>query len=284
MQFFWHLLFVVSNWIPITLAYGFLLGRGKILHWGPVGVGLVAAYSIFLSLEKTGSYPEALLISFCIVAVFSLFYAWLALRLPGDSFGVLSIAVHLAALTAVLNWQSLTHGALGIARIPRMPFLESQAAFACTTAAVAILCIIAFLRIDKSPLGRALTALGEQPWHAGALGVRRASVVCMAFLLLGVAMWLNNIFFAQYIRLLYPSDFQFTSFTFLLMVVVAGRPGSVWGVTISTILLLLLREGVRFAPLDASFKGPVQLIMFGLILLAAVYMRRDSLFPRARSV
>lgn len=284
MEFFWHLLFTVSNWIPLTLGYGFLLGKGKILHWGPVGVALVAAYSVFLTLEWTGSYAAALAVSLAVVAAVSLFSAWLALRLPGDSFGVLSIAVHLAALTVVLNWQSLTHGALGIARIPRMPLLESSSAFALAVAGVAAVSILLFLWVDKSPLGRALGALGEQPWHAGALGVRRSWVVCMAFLLLGLALWANNVFYPQYVRLLYPTDYQFSSFTFLLMVVVAGRPGSVWGVTLATTLLLLLREGVRFLPIEASLKGPLQLIVFGLILYAAVWVRRDSLFPKPRSV
>lgn len=68
------------------------------------------------------------------------------------------------------------------------------------------------------------------------------------------------------------------------MIVVAGKPGSVLGVTLSTILLVLLRESLRFLPLDPTMIGPVRLLLFGLILFAAVWVRRDSLFPQQRTV
>ncbi len=68
------------------------------------------------------------------------------------------------------------------------------------------------------------------------------------------------------------------------MIIVAGKPGSVLGVTLSTILLILLKEGLRFVSLAPSILGPVRLILFGMILLAVVYWRRDTLFPKQRSI
>ena len=68
------------------------------------------------------------------------------------------------------------------------------------------------------------------------------------------------------------------------MAVVAGKPGSVLGVTFSTVLLVLLKEGLRFLPLPTAVLGPVRLLLFGIILLVAVYVRRDTLFPQQRTV
>lgn len=64
-------------------------------------------------------------------------FAWLALRLDGDAFGILSITVQLSLMTVVLNWTSLTRGTLGIPRIPRMAGLESLSSFAITMVIVA---------------------------------------------------------------------------------------------------------------------------------------------------
>jgi ABC-type branched-subunit amino acid transport system permease subunit len=56
------------------------------------------------------------------------------------------------------------------------------------------------------------------------------------------------------------------------------------GVLSSTILLVLLKEGLRFVPLPIAVLGPLRLILFGIILLTAVYVRRDTLFPVQRTV
>ncbi len=94
----------------------------------------------------------------------------------------------------------------------------------------------------------------------------------------------GNFFYGQYVQFIAPNDFQFPTFIFLLMIVVAGGPGSVWGCTIGTTLLILLREGLRFLPLEASLVGPIRLMLFGVILLTAVWIRKDTLFPAKRSV
>ncbi|PIR52818.1 hypothetical protein COU76_04710 [Candidatus Peregrinibacteria bacterium CG10_big_fil_rev_8_21_14_0_10_49_10] len=68
------------------------------------------------------------------------------------------------------------------------------------------------------------------------------------------------------------------------MVIVAGKPGSVPGVTLASILLISLKEALRFVPLSPAVLGPVRLILFGLILFGAVWWRRDTLFPQEREI
>ena len=78
--------------------------------------------------------------------------------------------------------------------------------------------------------------------------------------------------------------FGYSALVFVVMIVVAGKPGSVIGVTISTFLLIVLQEALRFVPLASSVLGPMRLILFGLILFIAVYIRRDTLFPKEREI
>ena len=279
-----HIIFVVCNWIPVTLTYSFLLGRGRILNWGPIGIGLFAAYSVFITLSMTDSYLIAIVTGIVSVALISSFYAWLALRLPGEAFGVLSIAVHLALLDLVLTWTSFTNGAMGIARIPRLPYMESQEAITLVAVIVALLWIAFMLWLDKSSLARRLSALGEQESHALSLGISRIRAFLLAFLILGAGFLTESILYTQYLHLLYPTDFQFPAFIFLLMIVVAGKPGNMYGTLLATIALVFLREAIRFLPLAPESIGPMRLILFGFILIGAVYWRRDSLFPVQRSV
>ncbi len=284
MSFLWHVIILIGIWLPGALTYTLIFGKGKLLHFGPVGVSLVASYATFLTLLHTGNYLLAVGAGFFLSIVTSALFAWLSLRLEPDGFGVLSIAVHLAILSIILNWSSLTRGALGIPRIPRSPFPVSIEGFALTMLVMSALWIGAMLWLDRSSFGRELKALAEHPWYAAALGVNRMRVHSIAFFIGGIGAFFASIPSTQYIGLLHPNDFQFAGLIFYVMLVVAGKPGSVFGVTLATILLVSLREAMRFVPLPADILGPVRLMLFGFILFAAVWWRRDALFPKQRVV
>lgn len=284
MSFFLHIFSVVAYSLPAVMGYTFVFGRGRILHFGPIGVSLVAAYGTFLTLGATESWLLSLLVCMVMAMAFSLLFAWLSFRLDADGLGIMSIAVHLMIFTVVINWTSLTRGALGIPRIPRLPFMETPLAFASVIGVVCLAWIMFFLWLDRTPLARKVSALAEGEWYAKSMGIDRIKTHLLAFLILGFALASNNFFYAQYYRLLHPSDYHFSTFITLLMFVVAGKPGSIRGGIIATILLTLLKEGIRFIPLSASILGPMRLLLFGIILLAAVWYRRDSLFPKKRTI
>jgi branched-chain amino acid transport system permease protein len=284
MDFYLHILISIAHWLPTALGYNLVFGKGKILHFGPMGVSVAVAYAMFLTLMSTNGYFLALLAGTLMAVSLSLFFAWLSLRLEPDGMGVMSIAVHLSLLAVVLNWSSVTRGALGIPRISRMPFLESMPMITIVTCIVAGLFLVFYLWLDRSSFGRQLAALAEHDWHARSLGIRKSLIHALAFLILGMSHVSGVFFSVPYLHLLHPNDFQFPSLIFIVMIVVAGKPGSVWGVTISTALLVILKEGLRFVPLAPSLLGPVRLILFGVILLLAVWWRRDTLFPKARTV
>jgi branched-chain amino acid transport system permease protein len=211
-------------------------------------------------------------------------FAWLSLRLEEDGFGVMSIAVHLAFLAVILNWQTVTRGALGIPRIPRSPLPASIEGFAILILLVSLIWIAIIWWLDHGRFGRALGALSSHPWHARSLGINRRKMHVLAFFIAGFGGLLSAIFFPPYIFLLSPTDYQFGAMIFAITIVIAGRPGSVLGVTLATFLITFLHEGLRFAPLAPSILGPVRMLIFGLILFAVVWWRRDTLFPQAREI
>ncbi len=284
MNFFLHIIAITAMSAPNILGFNMLFGRGKIFHFGPLGVSLVASYATFLVTMSTGSYVLGIAAGLLAVLFISAFFAWLSLRLDADGFGVMSIAVHLGLHAVVLNWSSVTRGALGIPRIPRFVFLDSTLDFAIFSVVIAALWAFLLWRIDRGPFGRKLIALSEHEWHAKSLGIDRSRVHLLAFIIAGIGALIANVQYPQYIYLLHPSDYSFPGFIFFVTVVVAGGPGSVRGCILSLILLSFLREGLRFIPMSPDVLGPLRLILFGVILFVAVYYRRDSLFPKQRTV
>lgn len=284
MNFLLHILSIIAASLPGILGYNLVFGKGKIFHFGPVGISLATAYATFLTLSATGSYAYAIPAGFAAAAIAALLLAWLSLRLDPDGLAIMTIALHLAALAVVLNWTSLTRGALGIPRIPPFPILASPLSFALGTSAIAAAWTVFLWLLDRSRFGRMLTALAEHEPAAAAIGISRTRTHTISFLIGAAGAAMSGMLLPQYLRLLHPHDYAFSSLVFLVMVIVAGKPGNVRGVLFSTLLLALLKEGLRFLPFPLGLLGPLRLLLFGTILLIAIWLRRDALFPKPRTV
>lgn len=284
MSFFIHVFITICTALPNILGYNLIFGKGKIFHFGPLGCSIVTAYTGFLTLSATQSWVLAFIAAGIASALLSSFFTWLSFRLDPDGLGILSLAVHLTLLTIVLNWSSVTRGAQGLPNIPRIPGLETQGAFAIAMLIVAGSWVAFLMWLDSQPFARRMSALAESQWQAAALGISRAQTHFWAFLIGGMGAVLTNMAYHQYIRLVYPSDFSYQYFIFMILVVVAGKPGNALGVTISVALITALKEGLRFLPLSIDIVGPMRLLLYGVILLLAVWWRRESLFPKRRSI
>ena len=284
MNYALHILIMACVLSLANLGINLVLGRGKILHFGPVGVSVFSAYATYITLQTTHSYLAAAMLGFTATMLISAVFAWLSLRLDGDAFGILSIAMHLAIIAIILNWTELTRGTLGIPRIPRLSGLETLPAFAFVIVVVTLCYTFLMLWIDRGPIGRSLGALAENRFHAEALGINRNAVTLQAFLIAGIGAFLGNFFYPQYIGLLHPNDYLFPALVLDIMCVIAGGPGSVLGVLSATFLIAVLQECMRFLPIPLGIVGPLRLVIFGCILLIAVYVRRDTVFPKPRKI
>ena len=286
--FLLHIVVSVAHWLPTVLGYTFVFGKGKILHFGPLGVSVATGYAMYVTLMATNSWLLAIVAAAVLVTVISLVFAWLAVRLEPDAFGVIAIALHLSCIAVILNWTSLTRGPLGITGIPRLAVfggvLNNPFVFASMTVVVAAGYYLLFRYAERSWIGRQLQALAEHPWYGQAVGVRILTVYVASFLLLAFAHIGGNFMLVQYLHFLHPQDYYFPAFIFLIMVVIAGGPGSMRGALWGCIAITFLKEGLRFIDLPHDMVGSVRLILFGLILFVAVWWRRDTLFPVQRSV
>jgi branched-chain amino acid transport system permease protein len=218
------------------------------------------------------------------VTALSALFTWLSLRLEEDGFGVLTIAMHLIVLTIILNWQSMTRGALGIPQIPRLWLPESLEGMTAVCLVIAVLWCLFLLHIERSSFSRSLVALSEHPWHAEALGVSRSRCHFLAFFIAGMGSFLANILYPPYLYLLSPSNYDFPAMIFFVTCVLAGGPGKTVPVFFMCFVLIFLRESLRLLPIAPDLVGPLHLLLFAVILFAAVWYRRNSLFPKRRTV
>ena len=90
--------------------------------------------------------------------------------------------------------------------------------------------------------------------------------------------------FAYYINYIDPSSFSLNEMVFVLSIVIVGKPGSFWGVCLATVFLVLLPEPLRQLEIPSSYLGPMRQLLHSLILFAVLFWKRETLFPKERTV
>jgi branched-chain amino acid transport system permease protein len=273
---------IVLLLIPsISSQYGFyVLQRGVQNAIHVLGLLILIGYSGMLSLGSaaliaTGAYTYAILLTrlgmncwlgFALAVVFTtVFGTSLALpsfRLAGPFLVVTTVGFGEIVRIVLLNMEKLTGGAYGLSGYATL--LPDQKKVYYLMVVTLILVALATHRIGFSRLGLALKALKVDQMAAEVMGVdiRKAKIV--SFALSAMLAGISGVFLANLTGYISPDMFTSAESTTYLLMVVMGGMSSVVGTIISSIIVTVLPELLRF--LSSS-----RLLVYSLVLL--IYLR-----------
>jgi branched-chain amino acid transport system permease protein len=162
--------------------------------------------------------------------------------------------------------------------------------------------LVAFLiltsqRLKDSRIGRAWMAIREDEIAAMAMGVDRVRYKLLAFAIGAAFAGATGTFYVAKLQTATPEMFMFPVSVMILVMVVFGGIGSVWGVVVGALLLQILQSWFledlsgwlhtlgRLVSVDwlqhVELASSIELI-FGLILVLMMLYRRQGLIPAAR--
>ena len=155
-------------------------------------------------------------------------------------------------------------------------------------------CIFVSLRIREGRLGRAWLAIREDELAASMMGVPLVRTKLLAYAVGAFFGGIGGVANASGITTaVSPSGFDFGKSVLVLLMVVLGGMGNVWGVTIGAFLLAWLNSaglkqiGVQFDQFFgtniASVLPRYNYIILGLLLVLMMLFRREGLIPEART-
>jgi branched-chain amino acid transport system permease protein len=174
----------------------------------------------------------------------------------------------------ILNWDSLTNGALGLVGIPapRLFGLDITTArgFYYLSLGALILGGAAIAAIGVSPLGRTLRALREDESAAKSLGVNAQSYKALAFAIGAYFAGLAGALTAHLYTYISHETFASSVSILGLTMAIFGGLGNIWGAVLGATVLNGLPELLRFA---ASYRS----LAYGLMLLAILRFRPQGL-------
>ncbi|MBL7661749.1 branched-chain amino acid ABC transporter permease [bacterium] len=289
MEYYIHLGILCSIYLILAASYNISFGLARMLNLAHIAFWALGAYGTALLAVNYNLGPlPCMIVSMILPAILSLLVGAISLRLSGDYFAIGTLAFHSIVAALLINWKSLTRGVLGIPGIPRpelfgINFYENINFLYLALVFVFLSLTIVYF-VFKSPLALTLRALGENESAALALGknAKHARIIC--FVISSIFAGIAGSLYAYYINYIDPSSFSSSEMIFILSAVIIGKPGSFWGALFGVIFLTLLPEPIRQFEIDSSILGPMRQLIYAAVLFMVVLLRRDSLFPKLRTV
>jgi branched-chain amino acid transport system permease protein len=268
---------LTGGWISAIFALSLTLvaGTAGIMSLGQAGLMAIGAYTSGLLTLKAGwPFAGAFLAAGFVAAFVGTLLASPALKLKGHYIAIATLGLGEIVNQVILNWDSLTQGAMGLAGIPAPRLfgkdITTVGGFYYLSLAALVASGAVIAAVVKSPLGRTLRGLREDEAAAQSLGIRPRPYRSLAF---GVGAFFAGIAGALTAHLYtYISHETFgSSYSILgLTMVILGGLGNLWGALLGALALTGLPELLRFA-------AQGRWLVYGLILLLALRFRPQGL-------
>jgi branched-chain amino acid transport system permease protein len=195
---------------------------------------------------------------------------WLAVRSGGVFFLMLTLAIGELVHQLAQSLSSVTGGSNGLFGIPSVRIAGTPLTLAgyvyWFVLAVVLLGALGLWLVSASPFGGVLRGIRDNEARMRSLGYSPFRYKYAAFAIAGGFAGLAGGLFAGLVRIVNPSDTGFTTSALLLLAVVLGGAGTLWGPALGAAVVVLVRD--TFGPtLDGH--GP---LLLGLVFIAAVYV------------
>ena len=272
-------------------AYGIAIASNT---WGPTWTSLAAGFALALMLTL----------------ILSLLIGLFSLRVRAIFFAMITLAVAAAFQTLASQLSDFTGGEDGLSfKLPALllpstefsntPFwgvsLDGRLLCYYVLFVIALLAMLSLLRIVNSPFGRVLQAIRENEFRAEAIGYRVVVYRTLSSVLSALYACVAGAMLALWLRYNGPdTSLSFEIMMDVLLIVVIGGMGTIYGAAIGSVLFLLaqsyLQDVLRLAseastavPLLSALLSPDRwLLWLGLLFVLSVYYFPTGVVGRLR--
>ena len=270
-------------YVVLGLGLNIVVGLAGLLDLGYVAFYAVGAYSYALLNHHFGlGFWSVLPIGAVLGFIFGILLGFPVLRLRGDYLAIVTLGFGEIIRLVLENWNEFSFGPSGIANIDRPAFFGIQ--FSLQTATIylyflmiclAIFTIIVVNRLQNSRIGRAWIALREDEIACQAMGIDKTRTKLRAFALGATWAGMVGVIFAAKTTFINPASFTFLESAMILSIVVLGGMGSIVGVIIGALILILLPEYLR------AFSD-YRMLLFGAIMVIMMVFRPQGIIANIR--
>lgn len=270
-------------YIVLGLGLNIVVGLAGLLDLGFVAFYAVGAYTYaLLNAHFQIGFWSALPLCGMLAAVFGILLGFPVLRLRGDYLAIVTLGFGEIIRLVLENWGQFTRGPSGITPIDQpalfglsLTLNETLIYIYYIMVAFVVVTIFIVNRLQDSRLGRAWIALREDEIACQAMGINKRKTKLAAFSLGAFWAGIVGAVFAAKTNIVTPNSFTFSESVIILCIVVLGGMGSIVGVIIGALFLILLPEYLRFV-------SEYRMLIFSAILVIMMIFRPQGLIANVR--
>jgi branched-chain amino acid transport system permease protein len=291
------------------LGSGLFANRGWNVHFLDVGNTEIPGVHL--------SFWVVVPIAGLVCAIAGIIIGWPTLRLRGDYLAIVTLGFGEIIPDVFRNGdsiggQNLTNGVRGITQLDRPGFgvalndatggflpdrysslPDELKPWYYTILIMCLLTIFVNLRLRDSKMGRAWIAVREDEIAASAMGVPLMRTKLWAYAIGGIFGGFAGAVYGSFINGIFPTSFSFQISIIVLVMVIVGGMGNVWGVIVGAALISWLNFtglGKMGSLLNDAIPGTghdVEITkykygLFGFLLIIMMLFRPEGLIPSAR--
>ena len=292
-----ELLANIGLFVLLALGLNVVVGLAGILDLGYVAFFAVGSYSTAVLTAATSPRfaPElpwfvALIVVIFIAIMVGLFIGAPVIRMRGDYLAIVTLGFgEIIRLLFLSDWLSgWFGGSQGITSIDGVEVFGILTVDGTNPRRVFYLvlffCALAIYiswRLERSRLGRAWMAVREDEPVAEAMGINTVNIKLMAFVVGAVLGSFGGAIFVAKVGSVFPTSFLILVSIIILVVVIFGGMGNIFGVIAGAVVLIGVLGGPKQPGLLLEL-GEFKLLIYGALLVWMMLARPEGLIPSVR--
>jgi branched-chain amino acid transport system permease protein len=264
-----HVVDVAIVFALLAIGLGLAMGIAGQINLAQIAFFGLGSYTtaILTTHDGLGFWPAAA-IAVVAAAAMGLLVGTPALRVQSHYLGIVTLGLAIAFLNWITN-APVTGQADGTSGIPVPPLfgidLADDYLYYYLELAAFVIALGFGLFVVRTPLGRRMRAMRDDPLAASAVGAHIPMLRITAFTLAGVYGGLAGVLYAGLIRYVAPDTFSVANMFLLLAMVIIGGRQSLVGCVVGALGLSLLREAL------SDFSTYAQLAYGVVVVLTVVF-------------
>jgi branched-chain amino acid transport system permease protein len=271
----------IGTYILLAIGLNIVVGHAGLLDLGYVAFFAIGAYTLaYLGIEHGFTFWPTLILGMAFASISGVILGAPTLRLRGDYLAIVTLGFGEIVRITATNTNAIG-GARGLTPVPHPPdlfgveFTLDPLPYYYLVLAMIVLAIVFSLRLERSRVGRAWTAIREDEDAAELMGVPTFKFKLLAFAIGAMVGGLAGVVWSGKVIFIAPTNFPFILSATILAAVLLGGAGNMPGVIVGAFLIAWLPERFRgFAD--------YRILVFGAALVIMMALRPEGLLPSRR--
>lgn len=264
---FMSVLTLVAIYGVVAVSLDLLFGYAGQLSLGQIALFGTGAYAAAIATTTHGWPPEVGAVVGIAMAIVIAVVTGPVLRLAGFYLALATLALVLIAEAIMRNWRDVTGGSSGFVGIDHFRIgplhFRSEADYFWLASGLLLVAMLLALNATTSRFGRGLRAIHEDERAAAALGVHTYVLKMKVWVFAAALSGAAGVVYAHYTRFLSPDQFGLGLTISVLLAVVIGGLGTVYGPVIGIII-------VRLLPSVFESLAESAILLFGIAVIVVV--------------